>query len=237
MHQASDTRPARLAWWLTAGLAFAGYLVCARLGLLLAISPGIASPFWPAAGLALVTTLVWGRWALAGVALGSMAGNLGFVARAGPTGVLDVAITAAIGVGAALQAWVGAAMAKRFVGEPLLLAEPPQLWRFFWLAALLASCVSASVGLGVLWLSGRLDIAQAPQHWAAWWIGDTLGVLVFAPVMLTLIGQPRDEWAPRRWPVALPMLTVALLMGLGIRELISWTRLVDARPSSVTPKA
>jgi PAS domain S-box-containing protein len=217
---ASDIRPALPAWWLTIALAFAGYLVCARLGLMLAIPPGIASPFWPAAGLALVTTLVWGRWALVGVVLGSITGNLSFVASAGPTSVLDVAITAAIGIGVALQAWAGAALVKRFVSQPLLLAEPAQLWRFFWLAALLASCVSASVGLGVLWLSGRLDIAQAPQHWAAWWIGDTLGVLVFAPVMFTLIGQPREEWAPRRWQVALPLLAVALLMGLGIREVI-----------------
>ncbi len=220
MQPASDIRPALPAWWLTVALAFAGYLVCARLGLLLAIPPGIASPFWPAAGLALVTTLVWGRWALVGVALGSIAGNLGFVASAGPASVLDVTVTAAIGFGVALQAWAGAALAKRFVGQPLVLAEPAQLWRFFSLAALLASCVSASIGLGALALSGRLDIAQAPQHWAAWWIGDTLGVLVFAPVMFTLIGQPREEWAPRRWPVALPLLAVALLMGLGIREVI-----------------
>ena len=219
MQPASDIRPALPAWWLTLALAFAGYLVCARLGLLLAIPPGLASPFWPAAGLALITALVWGRWALVGVALGSMAANLGFVASAGPISVLDAAITAAIGVGVALQAWAGAALAKRFAGQPLLLAEPSQLWRFFWLAAV-ASCISASVGLGALGLSGRLDMAQAPQHWAAWWVGDTLGVLVFAPVMLTLIGQPREEWAPRRRAVALPLLAVALLMGLGIRELI-----------------
>jgi PAS domain S-box-containing protein len=220
MQQASDTRPARPAWWWIVGVAFTGYLVCARLGLLLAIPPGIASPLWPAAGLALVTTLVWGRWALLGVAFGSMAGNLGFVASAGPTGVVDVVVTAAIGAGVALQAGVGALLVKRFVGEPLRLAEPAQLWRFFCLPALLASCVSASVGLGALWIAGRLDSTQASLHWAAWWVGDTLGVLVFAPVMLTWIGQPRDEWAPRRWSVALPMLTVALLMGLGIREVI-----------------
>ena len=219
MQPASDIRPALPAAWLTVALAFAGYVVCARLGLLLAIPPGIASPFWPAAGLALITALVWGRWALVGVALGSMAANLGIVAGAGPPSVLDAAITAAIGVGVALQAWAGAALAKRFAGQPLLLAEPSQLWRFFWLAAV-ASCISASVGLGALGLSGRLDMAQAPQHWAAWWVGDTLGVLVFAPVMLTLIGQPREEWAPRRRAVALPLLAVALLMGLGIRELI-----------------
>ena len=224
MQPANVSRPPQPAGWLALALAFVGYLVCARLGLLLAIPPGIASPFWPAAGLALVTALVWGRWGLVGVAFGSMAGNLSFVANTSAgapsaPGVLDFAITAAIGVGVALQAWAGAALIKRFVGQPLLLAEPAQLWRFFGVAALLASGISASVGLGALLLAGRLDVTQALQHWAAWWVGDTLGVLVFAPVVLTLIGQPREAWAPRRWPVALPLLSVALLMGLGIREL------------------
>jgi hypothetical protein len=125
-----------------------------------------------------------------------------------------------IGVGATLQAGVGAALIKRFVGQPLLLAEPVQLWRFFALGALLACCVSASVGLVVLSAAGFVSAAQAVPHWAAWWIGDTLGVLIFAPLTLTLIGHPRDEWAPRRWPVALPLLVVTLLMGLGIRQVV-----------------
>ncbi len=220
MQHTPDSAPAVPRWWWILAITFAGYLACARLGLLLAIPPGIASPLWPAAGLALVTALVWGRWALLGAALGSVAGNLGFVAGSGPATATDVAVTVVIGIGVALQAWLGAGLVKRYVGQPLLLAEPQQLGRFVLVGALLASCTSASVGLAALWSTGRVDLAQAPLHWAAWWVGDTLGVLVFAPVMLTLVGQPRAEWAPRRWPVALPLLLVMLLMGLGTREVI-----------------
>jgi PAS domain S-box-containing protein len=217
---ATDLRPAARRWWWVLTVTFVGYLVCAKLGLLLAIPPGIASPFWPAAGLALVSALVWGRWALLGATLGSIAANLGFVAGGGPMGLVDIAITTAIGVGVGVQAWLGAALARRYVPPPLLLAEPAQLWRFLLLTAVLANCTSASIGLAALMSAGRVEIAQAPLHWAAWWVGDTFGVLLFAPVMLTLIGQPREEWAPRRGPVALPLLIVALLLGLGIREVI-----------------
>ena len=220
MQYATSSSPAAPRWWRILVITLAGYLAAASLGLLLAIPPGIASPLWPAAGLALVTALVWGRWALLGAALASFVGSLGFVAANGAAGAVDVATAVAIGGGVALQAWLGATLVRRYAGQPLVLAEPLQLTRFLLLGVLLANCAGASVGLGALWLAGRVATAQAPLHWATWWIGDTLGVLVFAPVMLTLIGQPRDEWAPRRGPVALPLLVVMLLMGLGIREVI-----------------
>ena len=220
MQIAIERQPAVPPWWAALALSFVGYAVCAWLAALLIIPPGVASPFWPGAGLALVAALVWGRWALAGVALGSVASNLVLVAGSGPTGSIDLAMFAMVGAGVTLQAWCGAALVKRFVGQPLRLGEPAELWRFFWLAALVASGVSATVGLGALLLAGRVEGAQLGLQWATWWIGDALGVLVFAPVVLALIGQPRDEWRLRRWSVALPLLVVALLMGLGIRELV-----------------
>jgi PAS domain S-box-containing protein len=216
-----DPSPSAPQWWWVLAVSFGAYLVLARLGLLLAIAPGLASPLWPAAGLGLVAVLVWGRWALLGTALGSMAANLWFTAGTDSLTATDLALTAAIGIGAALQAGLGAALVKRFVGQPLLLAEPAQLWRFIALGALLASVVNCSIGLAALASVGRIDPSQALPHWAAWWVGDALGVLAFAPVMLSLIGQPREEWAPRRWSVALPLLVVTLLLGLAIREVMS----------------
>ncbi len=206
--------------WQAFAITLAAYLLAARLSLLLTIPPGIASPLFPAAGIGLVATLVWGRAALPAVLLGSAGANLWHAASMAPVGMTNGVVSAVIGLGAALQAGVGAALIRRFVGRPLLLAEPLQLWRFFTLGAFLASCISASVGLAALWAAGIVSAAQALPHWAAWWVGDTLGVLIFAPLTLTLIGQPREEWAPRRGPVALPLLMVTLLMGLGIRQVI-----------------
>lgn len=209
----------RVGWAFA--ITFVAYLLAARLALLLTLPPGMASPLFPAAGIALVVALVWGRAMLPAVGLASMAANLWLVASTtGALGGVDVAVCAAIGGGAALQAGCGAALLRRHVAAPLLLAEPAQLLRFFALGALLACCISPSVGLAALWLAGRIGVEQALAHWAAWWVGDTIGVLIFAPLTLTLIGQPRAEWAPRRWPVALPLLLVTLLMGLGLREMM-----------------
>jgi PAS domain S-box-containing protein len=206
--------------WQAFTLTFAAYLAAAWLALLLTIPPGVASPLFPAAGIALVAALVWGRVVLPAVLLGSAAANLWHATLIGSIGMTQALTVLGIGLGAMLQAGVGAALVRRWVEGPLLLAEPAQLVRFFAIGALLASCISASVGLVALSLSGVVNAAQALPHWAAWWVGDALGVLIFAPLMLTLIGHPREEWAPRRWPVALPLLVVTLLMGMGIRQVV-----------------
>ena len=213
------------AWraWQAFAITAVSYLLAARLSLLLTVPPSVASPLYPAAGIALVATLVWGRAVLPAVLLASAAANFWHVvsiAGAAAVGMSDVAVCLGIGIGAALQAGVGAALVRRFVGQPLLLAEPAQLWRFFVIGALLACSISATVGLAVLMGAGLLSGTDALPHWAAWWIGDTLGVLIFAPLVLTLIGQPREEWAPRRWAVGLPLLVVTLLLGLGIRQVM-----------------
>ena len=204
--------------WQAFAITLVAYLLAARLALLLATPPSIAAPLFPAAGIALVASLVWGRAAWPAVLLGSAGANLWHAASGSAIGPLDWVVSTGLGVGAALQAAGGAALVRRYVGQPLLLAEPSQLWRFFAAGALLACCISASVALAVLLGAGHLNAEQALPHWAAWWAGDTLGVLIFAPLTLALIGHPREEWAPRRWTVALPLLVVTLLMGLGIRQ-------------------
>ena len=212
--------------WQAFAISFVAYALAARLALLLALPPGIASPLFPAAGIALAATLTWGRPALAGVWLGSAVANAWHALSTGQPALGSLLVILVIGLGATVQAWVGARLVDRFVGRPALLTEPAQLWRFVAVAGLVASVISASVGTTALLVGGSMESAQAGAHWIAWWIGDALGVLIFAPLTLALIGQPRSEWAPRRWPVALPLLVVTVLTGLGIRQM---TRLDAAR--------
>ncbi|MEO5771830.1 MAG: CHASE domain-containing protein, partial [Burkholderiaceae bacterium] len=205
--------------WQAFAISFVAYVLAARLAIQLALPPGIASPLFPAAGIALAATLTWGRPALAGVWLGSAVGNAWHAFAVGQPTLGSLLVILVIGMGAMVQAWVGARLVDRFVGRPALLTEPAQLWRFVAVAGIVASVISASVSTTALRIGGPMDSAQAAAHWIAWWIGDALGVLIFAPLTLALIGQPRSEWAPRRWPVALPLLVVTLLMGLGIRQM------------------
>jgi PAS domain S-box-containing protein len=204
--------------WQRFAIALLVYAVTARLGLLLAIQPGNASPLFPAAGFAMAAALAWGRPVLWAVPLAATVANLMQLSGMQPLTPSTAAIWAATGVGAALQAALGAWLMRRMLQQPVVLSEPPDLWRFMLVVAPLACCTSATVACAVLAGTGVLPTEAVPRSWAAWWIGDTLGVLIGVPVTLTLIGAPASAWRTRRWSVALPLAVVTLLMALGVRE-------------------
>jgi PAS domain S-box-containing protein len=182
----------------------AGYAALGRAALWLAIPSGFASPLFPSAGLALVSVLLY-RWpAAAGVMLGSFIVNW-WLSAAGAPALMVYLVPAAVGAGAALQALAGAALVRRFVRQPLTLTEPRDIAAFFGFGAFAACLISASIATTVLALAGLLSRDQLLFNWLTWWVGDSLGTLIAAPIVLTLIGQPRDEWVPRRLSVGLAL--------------------------------
>ncbi len=204
--------------WVVFAITFAAYLLMARLGLLLAIQPGNASPLFPAAGVGLAAALVWGRWAVVAVAAAALTANLWHVSASTALGAVVVATWIGTSGGAALQAAIGAWLVRRFVSMPLLLSEPSDLARFMLIVTPLACVTSASIAVLALLASGTIDINAAPATWGAWWVGDTLGVLIGAPIVWSFIAAPREAWAPRRWAVALPLVIATGVMALGINE-------------------
>ncbi len=202
--------------WVVFAITFVAYLATARLGLLLALPPSNASPLFPAAGVGLAAAFVWGRWAIAAVAVAAFVANLWHVSNIAALTTSVVATWLGTAGGAALQAYVGAALVRRFVSQPLLLSEPADLARFMLMVAPLACLTSASVAVVVLLAGGTIDAAAALPTWAAWWAGDTLGVLIGAPIAWAFIAAPRDAWAPRRWAAALPLALGTAVMALGI---------------------
>ncbi len=217
---APPPRAASPAWaWVVALATAAAYAAVGGLGLVLAGPPGYASPLYPAAGIALAATLTFGRAALPGVLLGSFIVNAALGVLRGQAGLALVALPLVIGAGAALQAGVGAALIRRFVGLPLLLNAPRDILLAGGLGGLAACAVSASVAVPALLLNGALGVETAPATWLTWWVGDALGVLIGAPLALTLIGRPREDWRSRRRTVGLPMLVALALLAAAMVEL------------------
>ena len=205
-------------WRVALGTALAYALVGAA-GLLLAGPPGYASPIYPAAGIALAAVLCHGRAALPGVLLGSFTVNLGLGLLLGSGGIPNLVLPLLIGAGAALQAGLGAALVRRCVAMPLVLNAPRDILLFGLLGALVASCVSASVAVSALWATGVLAREALWSNWLTWWVGDMLGVLIAAPLALTLIGHPRADWRPRQRTLGLPLLLALALLVAGMLEL------------------
>ena len=199
------------------------YYVAGELALkLLAIPPGYAAPIYPAAGLALVAVLVYGRGVLPGVVLGSYLVNLQVSAADGLLSPMVLLLPLLSAVGAALQAALGAALVRWRLPGPITLAEPRDVAAFFLLGAVVACLLNASLSTAGLIAAGALPLSAGAFTWWTWWAGDTLGVLIGAPIALTLIGRPRADWAPRRIALALPLMAVTALLALATVLVARW---------------
>jgi signal transduction histidine kinase/ActR/RegA family two-component response regulator len=181
------------------------YVISGKLGLLLAVPPGYASPIFPPAGVAMAAMLIWGWTTLPWVFLGSLLLNF-WVGDALGKG-LDQIIVAAVGIGAAsaLQAAIGGTALRRLIGYPAALDTGRAVARFL-LVSPHCCLVSATLSLGWLFALGIVGRAEFATNLVSWWIGDTLGVLVALPLMFVIAGEPRPLWRSRALPVALPML-------------------------------
>ena len=206
MDNRSESRPvaalllANLVLWVV-------YFALGRLGLMLALPPGYASPLFLPAGIALAACAVFGPGLLPAVALGSLAINLVYPWLS-PEGVTQAKLLGALAatVGATLQSWLGSTLFRRLV-DPAIGAGRDVV-RFLLLAAGI-TFVSCSVSLGGMALVHVVPWDELPLEWLAWWIGDTIGILLAAPLTWIAIGQPRALWWRRRTLVGLPLLLSA----------------------------
>lgn len=132
------------------------YGIAGRLSLWLAMPPGYATAIWPPAGIALAGVLLGGAHVWPGIWLGSLLVNIWTAFDPTTTGALltSVAIPTSLGVGAALQALVGAFLVRRVVGFPSALTRGTEIGAFLVLGGLVSCLVNATVGVTTLVISG-----------------------------------------------------------------------------------
>jgi PAS domain S-box-containing protein len=191
------------------------YFAVAAATMPITVAPSGAAPLYPAAGIALASVLVFGSRMLAGVALGALAVELLLDEARGLHGIAAITAPLALAFGASLQAGLAAALTRRLARRPLTLTLPGDVAAFVG-ACLAASIVAPSVATLTLGAAGAVAASKAVTVWATWWIGEFSGLVIVTPIVLTLIGRPRGEWAPRRLAVGLTMTVVVVLLGLGI---------------------
>ena len=208
-------------WAAAFALTAIAYALAGLAGLSLAIPPGYASPLYPAAGVAIASVLVFGRRMLPAVLLAASCVQVSLALQQRPFGLAMLPLPLWIAFGATLGALVGAALVKRVVQQPLSLSEPRDVLVFL-LVGMAASLVSASTAIFGMWWSHTLGVPELPFSFATWWTGDLLGVLIGAPIVLTLIGRPRAAWAPRLRSVGLTLTLVTVLLAFGIHQIVQW---------------
>jgi diguanylate cyclase (GGDEF)-like protein/PAS domain S-box-containing protein len=176
-------------------LTAVAYFLLARVSLQVAVPPGNASAIWPSAAIAFCAILVWGKSMAPAIWLAATAVNL-------TTGV-PLAIAATIGIGNTLEALAAVWMAQRFVGMSPDFSFDKNIYKFVATVAV-SALIAASTGIGCLVLMHYVEPSHIPLNWITWWLGDTTGIIIVAPLLLTLNTLPRGNWhLPRLAEMAL----------------------------------
>ena len=189
------------------------FTLAVRLGYAFRVNGG-ASPFWPAAGLALAALLLrptrqWPAYVLIGLTGAALVkwrvegASLAVVLTSAPFDLMESVIAATI-----LRHRTDFDPALARVRDLLLIAGV-----VFFIATPLAALVGAS---RLVYAAPSISFFPVFQTWM---LGDTLGILLFAPpVLATLRGGGSNEASGERTaPVAL--LAIASVLGLGVLAL------------------
>lgn len=175
-------------------------------------SETLATPGWPAAGLAVAAVLLLGPKSCPYIALGSW---LGALIAFPPAGAAAAAVIGLVGVGAAAQAWLGAYLVRRFVQFPDQLLRTGDVIRYMLLAGPVSCLLNASFATAVQRWFGVVPPERWLHNMVLWWSGDVIGVAVALPVIWGFFGAPARCWRPRIVGVGLPM-TLAFLVSVWV---------------------
>jgi PAS domain S-box-containing protein len=195
----------RSAAWSRPLLLVGAYVLAGKLGLMLAFLHVSASPVWPPTGMALAGLLVFGIRFWPAIFVGAFLVNL--------TTAGSVWTSLGIATGNTLEGVVGAVLVNRFANGRNAFDNTRDTFKFFLLAGLFSTTVSATLGVGSLALGGHVPRDSFGAIWLTWWLGDLAGAIVVTPVLILWATSPRPWIASGRAREALLLLASLVLVG------------------------
>jgi PAS domain S-box-containing protein len=169
------------------------YVAAARFGFQFAFAAEQVTTVWAPTGLSIAALLLWGQPMAGAVWTGA------FVANAMSDAPAWTAV--AIASGNTLEAMLAAYGLRRFAAFDPILRRIRDVVALFIIGGVLATTVSASIGVSTLCAAGVQPWSRFATLWLEWWVGDALGAVVVAPVILTMARRP--AWSGRQWTEAL----------------------------------
>ena len=155
------------------------YFAAARFGLSLAFETRQVTAIWPPTGIALASLLLLGLRVWPGIYLGGFAIN----ALVG-----DSTLAAAgIAIGNTLGPVLAALALTRVLHFDRRLQRLRDVLALIVAGAMLTALVTATNGVLQLTLGGVVTWSSFGSVWSVWWMGDAMGVLVVAPLILSVV--------------------------------------------------
>ncbi len=161
----------------------------------------------PSAGIVLASFLIFGFRVWPGAFLGAFFANLT------TTGSLLTSIS--IATGNTVEGVVGCYLVKRFARGPEAFERAQDIFKFAFLAGMVSTTISATVGVTSLSLGGFANWTEYGPIWRTWWLGDGVGAVLVTPLVLLWRENPRLNWA-REQIIELALLFLGLFFTVWI---------------------
>ncbi len=187
----------------------AAYALFGSLGLTMALPPSYASPFFPAAGIALAAVYAGGIRMLPALTIGILL--MRFSNQ--QTALFPPWLNILLSFPPLIQAVAGSRALKRFVGPECRLDTGSEISRFA-LVVILASLINSILSVSMTGFSLQMAVS--------WWIGDVLGTFLFFPLTMMFIGAPEAIWFKRIRPVGLPVSLMVFVVTLSFVQSSRW---------------
>ena len=208
------------------GISYAGglvaigviYFALAKGGLALASIHPSATPIWPPTGVALAAVLLWGYRTWPAIFTAAVIVNA--------TTAGSVATAIAIATGNSLEAVVGAYLINRWSSGCTTFSTPNSVAKFALICFVIATPISASIGLTSLATAGYIERTNFANAWVTWWLGDVTGALVIAPVIVLWASSHYHAFNRNEFLETVGVLATAAAVGL-----IAFSPLIEQTPS------
>lgn len=155
----------------------AAYFATVELGFVFSTTSAGVSPVWPAAGVALAFTFIYGYWVLGIIFATAFAIYV--------TSGMPVMLAVLMGLGNVLEPFLGVILVRWTTRAVWPLGNPKDLVKFLVSGAVLSTIPCALLGVASVCAAGRMAWADYATAVRVWWLGDMFGVLVVAPFILS----------------------------------------------------
>jgi diguanylate cyclase (GGDEF)-like protein len=183
------------------------YFGAAKLGLKVAFVNPSATALWAPTGITLAAFLIFGFRVWPGAFLGAFFANL--------TTAGSVLTSIGIATGNTLEGVAGCYLVRRFARGPQVFARAQDIFKFAFLAGMVSTAISATVGVTSLSVGGFADWTSYGAIWRTWWLGDGVGAVIVTPLVLLWRENPHLNWT-REQIIELALLFLGLFFTVWI---------------------
>ncbi len=213
-----------IAKWTAINLVVAVIIAaCCYIAANYIVRPTLSVSIWPAAGLGVGFILVWGKKIIPAIILAEIINGIVLYNIHQDFGWNRITMYDVLLLMTNIFRPLFAGFLVRYiVGAHPQLIQVKNIVKFFIFAAVIPCLVSTVFFVALLTSAGYYSMEDFLLKGFLWYLGDLMSVLIFSPLVLSFLAQPRGMWKPRIKSVAIPIIAGFVMVSLLFNSLKSY---------------